>query len=181
MRAFFSSVCLPGCVLGIALCAPAASMAQVPQHSPAAVSSKSGVLTITAGPGESGVFTPVTLKDFPHQTVTVYDRHTKKNETYSGVPVMELLSHLGVPQGKNLMGKVFAEYIVATGSDGYKTVVSLGELDPGLHPGAVIVADTLDGQPLGAKTGPFRLVISEDKTATRSVRNLVSIELKSAY
>ena len=46
--------------------------------------------------------------------------------------------------------------------------------------GEVIVADTMNGQPLDAKSGPFKLVVTEDKRPARWVRNLVSIELKSA-
>jgi len=138
------------------------------------------LLTITAGPGERGVFTPATLKEYPHQTVTIFNHHTNKNETYSGVPLMDLLAHLGVPHGKDLMGKVLADYVVATGSDGYRSVVALGEIDPDFHPGTVLIADTLDGKPLDAKTGPFRLVVTEDKKPARSVRNLVSIEVRSA-
>jgi len=139
-----------------------------------------GVLTILAGPRERGVFTPATLKDYPHVTVTIFNHRTKKKETYSGVPLMDLLAKLGVPHGNTLRGKALGEYIVATGSDGYKSVVALGEVDPTFHPGVVLVADTLDGQPLGAKTGPFRLVVSEDKRPARSVRNLVEIEVKTA-
>jgi hypothetical protein len=45
--------------------------------------------------------------------------------------------------------------------------------------GEVIVADTLNGHPLPAASGPFRLIVSEDKRPARSVRNLVSIELNS--
>jgi hypothetical protein len=138
------------------------------------------VLTITAGPRERGVFTPATLAEYPHQTVVVFDPHTHTPETYSGVPLIDLLAHLGVPHGKTLMGKALAEYVVATGSDGYKSVVALGEIDPDFHPGIVLIADHLDGKPLGDKTGPFRLVVSEDKKQARSVRNLVSIEVKTA-
>lgn len=140
---------------------------------------RANVLTITAGPDERGVFTPQTLKEYPHTTVTIFDHHTNANETYSGVPLMDLLAHLGVPHGKDLHGKALAEYIVATGSDGYKSVVALGEIDPEFHPGMVLIADAMDGKPLGA-TGPFRLVVSEDKRPARSVRNLVSLEVKRA-
>jgi hypothetical protein len=38
----------------------------------------------------------------------------------------------------------------------------------------------MDGKPLDAKTGPFRLVVSEDKRPARSVHSLVSIEVKAA-
>jgi len=136
-------------------------------------------LIIEGATGQRGVFTPATLKDYPHQTVTIFDHHTNASETYSGVPLMDLLSHLGVPHGKELMGKVLADYIVATGSDGYKSVVALGEVDPEFHPGMVLIADAMDGKPLD-KTGPFRLVVTEDKRPARSVRNLVRIELRTA-
>jgi hypothetical protein len=146
----------------------------------AAASAKADVLTITAGPGQRGVFTPETFKDLPHQTVTIFDNHTHVNETYSGVPLMDLLAKLGVPHGKDLMGKALANYIVATGADGYRSVVALGEIDPEFHPGQVLVCDAMDGKPLDAKAGPFRLVVTEDKRPARSVRNLVSIEAKTA-
>ena len=152
------------------------AMIQSPGENPA----KLDVLVIEAGPGERGVFTAASLREYPQTQVTVFDHHTNKNETYSGVPLMELLAHLGVPHGKNLMGKPLADYVVATGSDGYTTVLSLGEVDPDFHPGTVLVADAMEGKPLDAKTGPFRLVVTEDRNATRSVRNLVKIEVRTA-
>jgi len=166
---------------------PPAHLSTMPLYAPASknigvVGGTAGhaeVLTITAGPGERGVFTSATLKEYPHQTVTIFDHHTNANETYSGVPLIDLLAHLGVPHGATLRGKALANYIVATGSDGYKSVVALAEIDPEFHPGQVLVCDAMDGKPLGA-TGPFRLVVSEDKRPARSVRNLVSIEVETA-
>jgi hypothetical protein len=38
----------------------------------------------------------------------------------------------------------------------------------------------MNGQSLDAHSGPFRLVVTEDKRPARSVRNLASIELKEA-
>lgn len=147
---------------------------------PSAAATRTSVLTIEAGPGERAVFTPKSLLEYQQTTVTVFDHHTNAKETYSGVPLMELLSHLGVPHGKTLKSKALAEYVVATGSDGYKSVIALGEVDPEFHPGVVLVADGLNGKPLDEKIGPFRLVVSEDKRPARSVRNLVLIEVKKA-
>jgi hypothetical protein len=79
-----------------------------------------------------------------------------------------------------LHGTALTSYIVATGSDGYQAVFSLAEVDPSFHPGEILVADTVNGATLDAKTGPFRLVVTEDKRPARSVRNLAAIELKSA-
>ena len=140
---------------------------------------RADTLVIVGAGGLRGVFTAATLMDYPHQTVTIFDHHTNANETYSGVPLVDLLAHLGVPHGKDLMGKVLADYVVATGSDGYKSVVALGEIDPEFHPGMVLVADGMDGKPLD-KAGPFRLVVTEDKRPARSVRNLVRVELRVA-
>ena len=120
------------------------------------------------------------LKSMAHKTVTVHNPHTNADETYSGVPLIELLKQVGAPTGRDVHGKALSEYVVATGSDGYKAVLALAEVEPDFHPGDVLVADTMDGKPMDAKTGPFRLVVSDDKRPARSVRNLVSIQLKTA-
>jgi hypothetical protein len=120
------------------------------------------------------------LKALPHVTVTFHNTHTNADETYSGVRLAELLAKLGTPLGADLRGKALANYVVATGSDGYQSVIALGEIDPSFHPGEVIVADAMDGKSLDPHSGPFKLVVTEDKRPARSVRNLVSIELKSA-
>ncbi len=120
------------------------------------------------------------LKSLPHKTVTVHNPHENTDETYSGVPLIELLKQVGAPVGKDVHGKALAEYVVAIGSDGYKAVLALAETEPDFHPGEVLVADTINGKPLDSKIGPFRLVVTDDKRPARSVRNLVSVELKVA-
>ena len=119
------------------------------------------------------------LKEMPHVTVTVHNPHANADETYSGVRLADLLAKMGAPLGSALHGKALANYIVATGSDGYQAVLALGEVDPSFHPGEVLVADAMDGKPLDAHSGPFKLVVTEDRRPARSVRNLVSIDLKS--
>jgi hypothetical protein len=158
---------------------PLESTVEKPHAEGASEPAPAATLVITGMDGQRGVFTAATMKEYPHQTVTIHDHHTNADETYSGVPLMVLLAHLGVPKGKDLMGKALGNYVVATGSDGYKSVVALGEIDPEFHPGTVLVADMMDGKPLG-KAGPFRLVVSEDKRPARSVRNLVRVEVKMA-
>jgi hypothetical protein len=159
---------------------PLESTVEKPHAEGASEPAPAVVLTIIGTGGLRGVFTPATLQSYPQQTVTIFDHHTNKQETYSGVPLVDLLAKLGVARGKDLMGKALAQYVVATGSDGYKSVVALGEVDPEFHPGVVLVADAMDGKPLDAKVGPFRLVVTEDKRPARSVRNLVRIEVRTA-
>ena len=126
-----------------------------------------------------GILKPEDFAKLPHKTITFHNVHSKADEVYSGVPLSDLLAKFGAPTGDRLRSKAMSDYIVATGSDGYKAVLSLAT-DPSFHPGDVLVADTMDGKPIGDKDGPFRLVVSEDKRPARSVHNLVSIELRTA-
>lgn len=125
------------------------------------------------------ILTPDEFKALPHTTVTVHNEHTKADETYSGVRVADLLAKMDAPLGTKLRGTTLSAYLVATGSDGYVAVVALAEADPSFHSGEVIVADVMNGQPIGEKSGPFKLVVTEDKRPARWVRNLVSLELES--
>jgi len=118
------------------------------------------------------------LKALPHISVTVHNPHANVDETYSGVRLADILTPLGAPLGKELHGIALTSYLVATGSDGYRAVFALAEVDPSFHPGEILVADTMDGKPLDAHSGPLKLVVTEDKRPARSVRNLTTIELK---
>ena len=123
-------------------------------------------------------YTLADLKSMPHTSVTIHSPHSNTGETYSGVRLDDILRPLGVPLDKDLRGQALTLCLIATGSDGYRVALSLAEVDPTFHPGEVIVADSYGGETLGADA-PFRLIVSEDKRPARSVKNLVSIELKS--
>lgn len=137
-------------------------------------------ISITVIKEEPQTLSLSSFKTLPQKTLTFHNVHTKADETYTGVPLTDLLAKYAAPTGDKLRGKGLSDYIVATGSDGYKAVLSLAETDPSFHPGDVIVADTIDGKSIGDKDGPFKLVVTEDKRPARCVHNLVSIELKTA-
>jgi hypothetical protein len=137
-------------------------------------------LLLTAGANHAPISLSLTeFHALPHVTFTLHNTHADTDETYSGVPLAALLAKLDAPLGEQLRGKALASYIVASGSDGYSVVLSIAEVDPGFHGGDILVADTRDGQPLG-KSGPFQLIVSEDKRPARWVHNLVSISLQDA-
>jgi hypothetical protein len=135
-----------------------------------------GPLKITYG-DQSAEWTPATLAELPHTTVTVYNEHTKANETYAGVPLIVLLTKLGVPDQPR--GKQFRIYLVAVGSDGYEVVYSLGEVTPETSEKTVIVADSESGKPIAAD-GPLKIVATGEKRPARWVRNLVAIRVLTA-
>jgi DMSO/TMAO reductase YedYZ molybdopterin-dependent catalytic subunit len=120
------------------------------------------------------------LKSMKHVTAQIHNSHTNADETYSGVRLADLLSKAGTPLGDQLRSKALSKYVVASGSDGYTTVLAIAEVDPAFHPGDVLVADAMDGKALDARSGPLKLVVTEDKHPARWVRNLVQIEVKTA-
>jgi hypothetical protein len=141
--------------------------------------SAKNALLVSAPPHDPLTFSLADLKALPHIMVTIHNSHTNADETYSGVRVADLLGKLGAPLGNALRGEALSKYVVATGSDGYRAVLAFAEVDPSFHPGEVLVADTMNDKPLDEHSGPFKLVVTEDKRPARSVRNLISIELKS--
>lgn len=135
-----------------------------------------GPLKVSFG-DKSAVWTVEKLLALPQTTITVYNEHLKKNQTFSGVPVIDLLTPLGISAKPH--GKDFALYLVAEGSDGYRVVYSIGEVTPDVHDGTVLVADKLAGQPI-AGTGPVQLVATGEKRPARWVRNIVALRVLPA-
>jgi hypothetical protein len=161
-------------VLAVVLyCSAAVAAAQQMEHS---APSPSSHLTLKTYEGKTLTLSPEELAALPHKSVSVFNAHSKANETYSGVPLAELLSKVGVPLGENVRGKLFLTGIVASGVDGYGVLYSLAEVDPSIHTGDVIVADTIDGHKL-EKDGAFKMVSSEEKRPARWVRNLTAISV----
>jgi hypothetical protein len=168
----FAAIALLSLIVGTAAGACAQDQAhEMHESAPAA-----GPLKITYG-GQSAEWTPATLAALPHTTINVYNEHAKARQSYSGVPLIDLLARLGVPQTPR--GKQFRIYLVAVGSDGYEVVYSLGEVAPDVHDGTVLVADREDGQPITAD-GPLKMVATGEKRPARWVRNLVAIRVLTA-
>lgn len=161
-------------VLAIATLIGPASFAQEMDHLRPTVPSTQ--LTIRGIDGKSITIAPEDLAAMPHKTVSVYNEHTKANEKYAGVPLAELLAKVNVPLGEKVRGKLFMIGVVAEGTDKYSVLYALAEVDPSIHTGDVIVADSVDGQKLG-KDGVFKIVSTEEKRPARWVRNLAEISV----
>jgi hypothetical protein len=132
-------------------------------------------LKIIGGTSSTQIVDAADLKKMPRKTLTVVNPHNKRTEVYEGVPLEELLHRAGVPQGEQLRGPALATYVVAEAEDGYRVVFSLAELDSGIQDADVLVADAMDGAPLGTNEGPFKLVAPHEKRPARWVRMLKSI------
>lgn len=120
------------------------------------------------------------LKSMPRIEVEVRNSSTQKVEVYSGVTLFNVLAKIRARLDNKTSDKPWAEYLIATGANGYQVVIALAEIDPKSHPANVLVADSLDGKPLNGQNGPFKLVVGYDRNSARSVPKLVSIEMRSA-
>jgi DMSO/TMAO reductase YedYZ molybdopterin-dependent catalytic subunit len=108
---------------------------------------------------------------------TVVTANNGISTTYEGVWLSEVLKKAGVPLGSALRGAALSAYVVASASDGYQVVFSVGELDPEMTDGRYLLADKANGKPLSGENGAFRLVVPGDKRGARSIRMLTTLNV----
>lgn len=118
----------------------------------------------------------------PATTVTVNSQSGDgklPGTTFTGVSLWDLLNQAGILTDPTIKNDILGKYVVATGSDGYAAVFSLGELDPkfGNQPDLVAYANAL-GTTLGSD-GFARIVVPDDVKGGRYVSNLTSLTVYS--
>ncbi|MES2183793.1 MAG: molybdopterin-binding oxidoreductase [Pseudomonadota bacterium] len=119
-------------------------------------------------------FTLAALQALPATTQAI------AGTSYTGVSLFTLLNSVtGLAVDATAKNPSLAMYAVATGSDGYKAMVSLGEIDPGFGNRGALIAYQTAGAGLGPN-GVARLVVDGDVKQGRSVSNLVAIEVFAA-
>jgi DMSO/TMAO reductase YedYZ molybdopterin-dependent catalytic subunit len=118
------------------------------------------------------------LAKLPHVTVQASDHGVNGN--WLGVPLSAILSAAGVPLGEALRGKEMALYVRISAADGYRVVYALAELDPQFRAEPVILADRHDGEALGAKEGPLRIIAPTDRRPARWIRQVTRIDVLRA-
>jgi DMSO/TMAO reductase YedYZ molybdopterin-dependent catalytic subunit len=137
--------------------------------------SASGSLKVDAGTDK-----PVTLsaKDWaklPRSKVEVKDRDGK-TVTYEGAALTEVLGAAGLSFDKHPRERA-SSYLVVEGTDGYRAVLALAEIDPKLTDKVVLLADRMNGKVLSEKDGPYRLIVSHDQLPVRWVKQVASVSV----
>jgi DMSO/TMAO reductase YedYZ molybdopterin-dependent catalytic subunit len=127
-----------------------------------------------------GVYTLSRLEALPArtETVTYLAGGTPLTATFTGVSLWTLLTDAGIATNPAIKNDILNYYVLATGSDGYEAIFSLGELDPmfggtGLSD---LIAYEVNGGPLGPD-GFARVVVPGDQFGGRYVSNLVSLQV----
>jgi DMSO/TMAO reductase YedYZ molybdopterin-dependent catalytic subunit len=125
--------------------------------------------------GRMVVLQAADLAPLPRDTVRA-SFHGGPTLTYSGVRLADVLRLAGVPID-SLHGPQLIRRVLIEAADGYRALFSLVELAPGLGDRVVIVADRLDGQPLPATEGPWRLLVPGDGGHARWVRQVTALRV----
>ena len=137
--------------------------------------------SVTVG-GE--VTTPLTLTGadvsaMPRSTAIAKDKQGTPH-TFQGVSLADIFKKAGVTTGRDLRGDNLAKYVLVTCADNYQVVFSLAELDSSFTDRVVILADQMEGKPLPAGTGPFRVIVPGEKKPARNCFQVTAIDIKFA-
>ena len=162
-------VSFAGLIFGLGLAPRSVAAADI------ATPSASASVTVGGEVGHPLVLDAAALAKLPRVTVQGSDHGV--SGSWSGVPLSAILSAAGVPLGEALRGKNMALYVRISAADGYRVVYALAELDPQFRNEPVILADQRDGNALGAKEGPLRVIAPTDQRPARWIRQVTRIDV----
>ncbi len=150
-----------------------------PGHAAAAIP-PSASFEITGAVHASRTYTPESLKAERATTAIVYFNTGggAVSASFRGVLLWTLLGEAGIAADPAIKNDILRRTVTVTGSDGYRIVLSGGELAPNLGAEPVLVAYERDGAQLGANEGFARLIVPGDKTGGRNVSSIVRIEVR---
>lgn len=155
------------------------SLPEPPVLGPGGVSDQ---LTVSGQVADPASFTPITLAALNQtttETATFLSGAGQVSDTYTGVSLWTLLQDQGLVTDPAIKNDILRFGVVATGSDGYRALVSLGEIDPafGNQPDLVAYADTAGQLGPDGSAGAMRLVVPGDHAGGRYVSNLVDLRV----
>lgn len=134
-------------------------------------------LEIVGAVAMPGPVTQAALAALPAKTVMVAQATAKGESrgTYTGPALWDVLSQAKViDPGKN---GLLQRTVTVTARDGYTLVMSLSEINPDYGANDALIAVGKEGTSLKPGEG-YRLVVPRDRRASRSVRDVVKIEVK---
>ncbi|MES2861651.1 MAG: molybdopterin-dependent oxidoreductase [Pseudomonadota bacterium] len=135
-------------------------------------------VAVTGADGASVTLSAADLAALPRRMLTLSVHG--ESHVFEGPTLASVLKDVRAPLGEDLRGQALLTYVTVRAADGYGVVLSLAEIDPALSPTAVLLADEVDGAPIDAEEGPFRLVVEGDARPARSVRHVTSITVSNA-
>jgi DMSO/TMAO reductase YedYZ molybdopterin-dependent catalytic subunit len=132
------------------------------------------ILTVTGDVSSPLHLRLADLQKLPRRVVHAQDRDQDEHD-FEGVELYRILQLAGVQFGDSVKGKKHASsFLVAQGSDDFRALFALVELDPSFTDRLVILAYSRDGTPLPTNDGPLRIVVPDEKRRARWVRQVRS-------
>lgn len=110
----------------------------------------------------------------PHKTVKVAVIGSRPS-VYSGVPLKELLEHVGAVFGSARLEANLGSIVVVEPVDGPSVLFAMAEFDSALTGKRILLADRKDGKPLAAPEGPFRIIAADEKEPARWAKQVWAI------
>ncbi len=126
--------------------------------------------------GHDGTTVAVALESFERRTVITQDRGLKT--TFEGVALRDVLARAGAVFGEKLRGTLLAQVVLVTARDGYQVAYGIAELDAAFTDQIVLLADRRDGKPLLPDSGPWQIIVPNDKRPARWIRQVSKIEVR---
>ena len=128
--------------------------------------------------GTPATLSPAMLASLPSVTLRVSfgTDHRPTSATFQGPLLWTVLVHERAVSTAHPRDTV-RQVLLITGRDGYSAVLALGEIAPPFEGKQAILADSMNGHPLGP--GHWRLVIPGEHRGGRDVRDVVRIQLRA--
>ena len=126
--------------------------------------------------GLDGKPVAVALEKLERRTIVTQDRGLRT--TFEGVALRDVLAEAGVVFGEKLRGPALAQVVIASARDGYQVAYAIAELDAAFTDQIVLLADRRDGRALLPDTGPWQIVVPNDKRPARWMRQVSKIEVR---
>jgi hypothetical protein len=110
------------------------------------------------------------------RTIVTEDRGLRTE--FEGVALRDVLVKAGIEFGNALRGPALARVIVASALDGYRVAYAIAELDAAFTDQTVLLADRRNGKPLLPDTGPWQIVVPNDRRPARWIRQVNKLEVR---
>ncbi|WP_325603169.1 hypothetical protein [Rhodopila sp.] len=138
--------------------------------------------TLAGAVADPMVITPETLSALNQSqkvTATYISGSGSTTDTYTGVSLWNLIQDAGLLADPSVKNDLLHFGVVATGSDGYRALFSLGEIDPqfGNQQDLVAYADQKGQLGPGGSDGALRIVVPGDGAGGRYVSNLTNLQV----
>src|SRR5262249_32145908 len=132
-------------------------------------------ITVTGTGAQPLLITAADLAQMPRATATTTNGGVETR--FEGDWLYEILKKAGVQFGEALRGKALITCVLAEVHDGYEVVFSVGEVNPPITEGQILLADKANDKPLSGDNGAFRISAARDKRAGRSISMLTKLEI----